>query len=151
MVTIKPEFEYSIEGRGTVFVVPKLMLAHGVKPGSVLEVRGSLWKVSCIETSEGCDMVGLVVQGVTGSVDYRNEDLEERAQRSSLWPDLERQQGLALPYMIERFLLLRNYANDCADAQYASLILAHVCTVLLSQEERLRKLESAPSLQRENK
>jgi hypothetical protein len=90
------------------------------------------------------------------SVDYTNEDITERAQESQLWQELERQKGKALPYLLERYLLLSNWqyrnkrnlsmdhgdrASYDDDFSYVHLLLAEAVTVMLGQEERIRKLE----------
>lgn len=92
------------------------------------------------------------------SVDYTNEDITKRAERSALWHDLEFQRGRALPYLLERYLLLENWqyinkrisAHDHGDRHasydddisFVHLLLAESVTVMLGQEERIRILES---------
>lgn len=93
-------------------------------------------------------------------MDYSNQDTTKRAEQSSLWQDLEDQQGKSLPYLLERYLLLENWRHlDKFDKEYTEhfggrevesvdydinylhLLLADVVTVLLNQEERIRNLE----------
>jgi len=83
-------------------------------------------------------------------MDYKIEDTTKRAEESPLWKDVETQQGNALPYLLERYLLLENWRHlerttedgpDKYDVNYLHLLLADVATVLLSHEERIRKLE----------
>jgi hypothetical protein len=93
-------------------------------------------------------------------MDYSNEDITKRAEESSLWRDLDKQQGKALPYLLERYLLLENWKhldkfnkeylehyggreiNEVDyDINYLHLLLADAITVLLNQEERIRILE----------
>lgn len=88
-------------------------------------------------------------------MNYKNENITKRAEESALWKDVETQQGNALPFLLERYLLLENwqYRNrlmegvehhtSIDDMQYVHLLLAEASTVLLAQEERIRKLESA--------
>lgn len=88
-------------------------------------------------------------------MDYRNEDITDRAKESPLWSDLSHQEGRVLPYMLERYLLLENWRGHALsgegesimdarrqDAQYLHTLLAEACTALLGQEERLRRLEA---------
>lgn len=84
-------------------------------------------------------------------MDYKNEDITKRAEESPLWKDVETQQGNALPYLLERYLLLKNWrhldrttedAPDQYDVSFLHLLMAEAVTVLLSQEERIRKLEA---------
>lgn len=91
-------------------------------------------------------------------MNYKNEDITKRAEESSLWPSLSKQQSETLPYLLERYLLLENWKSferalddDAAvgpshyDVQFLHTLLAEVVTVLLSQEERIRKLEQMHS------
>lgn len=84
------------------------------------------------------------------SIDYHNLDITKRAEASALWPQLSKQNGDILPYLLERYLLLENWRRDKFeedelpnyDLAYLHLLLAETVTVLLSQEERIRKLEN---------
>jgi hypothetical protein len=85
-------------------------------------------------------------------MNYKNEDITKRAEESLLWKSVETQRGNALPYLLERYLLLENWkyldrleipeASTPHDLQYLHLLLADTVTVLLSQEERIRNLEA---------
>jgi len=88
-------------------------------------------------------------------MNYKINDITERAAESPLWKKLENQSGEVLPYLLERFLLLgnwrveRKYVDQYEDTQidtseeisYLNLLLADAITVLLNQEARIRKLE----------
>jgi hypothetical protein len=89
-------------------------------------------------------------------MDYKQRDITKRAEISSLWNYLNKQEGETLPYLLERYLLLENWRyldqrtqEDCStsdlkyDISYLHILLAEATTVLLSQEERIRKLESS--------
>lgn len=91
-------------------------------------------------------------------MNYKNEDITKRAEESPLWEQASQQRGHVLPYLLERYLLLENWryrdrvsaSQDHGDAPipsmddmgYLHLLLAEATTVLLSQEERIRKLEA---------
>lgn len=86
-------------------------------------------------------------------MDYKQQETTKRAEKSSLWENLSKQQAETLPYLLERYLLLENWKyldgkpEDCGvsdlkyDISYLHFLLAEAVTVLLSQEERIRKLE----------
>ena len=87
-------------------------------------------------------------------MNYKINDITERAAESPLWKKLENQSGEVLPYLLERFLLLGNwnieqkyaYHDDTqidvsGEVGYLNLLLADAITVLLNQEARIRKLE----------
>lgn len=89
-------------------------------------------------------------------MNYKTVNITKRARESQLWSKLEKQSGDALPYLLERYLLLENWRyrdrleqpeggiNSSIDTiQYLHCLLAEAVTVLLSQEERIRNLESA--------
>lgn len=88
-------------------------------------------------------------------MNYQNDNITARAQESQLWEDLSEQQGKTLPYLLERYLLLENWKylerlerdEDAPatpyDVSYLHLLLAEAATVLLAQEERIRRLEDA--------
>ncbi len=89
-------------------------------------------------------------------ISYHTNDITKRAEESSLWKDVETQKGNALPYLLERYLLLENwrYRDRLMDGgeghqtsidviQFLHLLMAESVTVLLAQEERIRKLEAA--------
>lgn len=89
-------------------------------------------------------------------MDYKQQVITKRAEKSSLWENLSKQQGETLPYLLERYLLLENWkyldektqenlsTNDLKyDISYLHFLLAEAVTVLLSQEERIRKLEKS--------
>lgn len=90
-------------------------------------------------------------------MNYADQDITKRAQESKLWPDLDKQQSKALPYILERYLLLENWKyiqrTDPEiegrerhpldyDLNYLHILLAEVVTVLLDQQERIRMLEA---------
>lgn len=88
-------------------------------------------------------------------MNYSNSSITWRAQESPLWEDLAKQQSETLPYLLERYLLLENWKfidrtdltgltveNLAYSLNYVHLLLADAVTVLLSQEERIRALES---------
>lgn len=87
-------------------------------------------------------------------MNYSNPDITSRAESSPLWGALSKQDSETLPYLLERYLLLENWKyrdrlmsgeethNLTDDIQYLHLLLAEAVTVLLSQEERIRRLES---------
>lgn len=94
-------------------------------------------------------------------MNYRNEDITDRAKDSPFWDALKNQSGDVLPFMLERYLLLENWrymdrkgayraspdeevqrGPTDHDVQYLHTLLAEATTVLLSQEERIRKLEA---------
>jgi len=93
-------------------------------------------------------------------MNYANPDITKRAEESPLWAELSMQDGKVLPYLLERYLLLENWKrgaantlweeNDtpippgvCDEINFLHLLLADATTALLSQEERIRKLEAA--------
>jgi len=87
-------------------------------------------------------------------MNYKTDHVTDRAKESPLWAKLEKQNGDALPYLLERYLLLENWRylerfNDGLrdgyqyDISFLHLLLSEAATVLLSQEERIRKLEAA--------
>lgn len=89
-------------------------------------------------------------------MNYKQPDVTKRIEESPLFKDLERQDGDTIPYLLERYLLLENWryldrieedrdgrdGSERYDFAYLHLLLAEACTVLLSQEERIRKLEA---------
>jgi hypothetical protein len=91
------------------------------------------------------------------TMDYKNRNVAKRVEESPLWESLSKQDGETLPYLLERYLLLENWRyldrRECEeskdvgdlkyDISYLHLLLAECATVLLSQEERIRKLEDS--------
>ncbi len=88
------------------------------------------------------------------SMDYKINSITARAGTSSLWKDVETQSADALPYLLERYLLLENWRYrdrleepepgrhiSADDVQFLHTLIAESVTVLLSQEERIRQLE----------
>ncbi|AHF94034.1 hypothetical protein OPIT5_03935 [Opitutaceae bacterium TAV5] len=87
-------------------------------------------------------------------MDYKTENITTRAEQSPLWPLLSKQAGETMPYLLERYLLLENWKRQdmwddpqvgfCPTDEIAflHLLLADAVTVLLSQEERIRHLET---------
>jgi len=92
-------------------------------------------------------------------MNYSQSNITKRAEQSELWPRLSQQDSETLPYLLERYLLLENWryrdslrVGECEtrgievdDIQFLHLLLAEAVTVLLNQEERLRKLEKQKS------
>jgi len=90
-------------------------------------------------------------------MDYSIPTITQRAEASPLWFTLSRQEGLILPYLLERYLLLENWDRQrtWTDMQaggppslkdeigYLHLLLADATTVLLDQQDRIAKLEEA--------
>jgi hypothetical protein len=77
------------------------------------------------------------------------EDASICAQRSLLWSSLEEQDGKVLPYLLERYLLLRNWditSRELDDIRYElnylHLLVADLTSVAVHQEERIRDLEA---------
>jgi hypothetical protein len=77
------------------------------------------------------------------------EDASICAQRSLLWDSLEEQNGKVLPYLLERYLLLRNWnitSRELDDIRYElnylHLLVADLASVAVHQEERIRDLEA---------
>lgn len=71
------------------------------------------------------------------------------AQRSHLWASLEEQNGKVLPYLLERYLLLRNWDTSNREDEapnyeinYLHLLVADLASVAVHQEERIRDLEA---------
>jgi hypothetical protein len=97
-------------------------------------------------------------------MNYENSNITQRVSSSPLWHDLSKQDSLTLPYLLERYLLLENWNRDRAwddpqcggapsmkdEIRYLHLLLADAVTVLLSHEERLRKLEGKPATVRDD-
>lgn len=91
------------------------------------------------------------------NMDCKQQNTTKRAESSPLWQSLSKQQGETLPYLLERYLLLENWryldrfeskeSQDVDDLKYdisyLHFLLAEAVTVLLSQEERIRKLEKS--------
>lgn len=82
-------------------------------------------------------------------------DITERAKQSPLWGELSDQDSRAMPYLLERYLLLENWRRfdawdefhggsfDAKDEiSFLHLLLADATTVILDQEYRIRKLEN---------
>lgn len=93
-------------------------------------------------------------------MNYRETNPTNRAAGSPLWPALSKQNSDVLPYLLERYLLLENWdrCRTWEDPQaggmpsmkdevcYLHNLLADATTVLLSQEERIWRLEAAVKL-----
>lgn len=91
------------------------------------------------------------------AMDYAESDITARGKSFSLWSALSRQNSKALPYILERYLLLENWRRESIwdapeggyDAQdefrYIHRLLAESVTVQLNQEGRIRALEAAAS------
>ena len=79
-------------------------------------------------------------------MNYANNDITRRAQESTLWPALAEQRGKALPYLLERYLLMENWRRESGgsdEANFTHLVLADAVTALLAHEEKLRLLTDA--------
>jgi hypothetical protein len=90
-------------------------------------------------------------------MNYKENNVTNRAAASSLWPSVTRQDGDVLPYLLERYLLLENWDRDRTwsdpqsggtppmrdEVRYLHALLANATTVLLDQQERIFKLEAA--------
>lgn len=80
---------------------------------------------------------------------YPDLDPKELAETCALWPLATKQQGKALPFLLERYLNGRQYngvgqgESTTNSLKYLALVTAQLAAVCLHQEERINALEAS--------